>query len=168
MLLSNKVIFTLPMLSDVSTSFPVFRDCHVLISCTAFCISVVSSPLNTWWDPTKLDDLSEHSSSEKRVNFDINRVLGSGSNTARFIPESIRDYCSKLVRKLSLFCMDDSWIPLSLVCAKLNMNFIIRVLRLPVALVALAVLMYEVSQSVNSVTSCRICTNSLLMLYGRF
>lgn len=79
---------------------------------------------------------------KRKSKFNINKILGVDNTD--FIPEPLSNFCLNMVRYISKFCMDDRWIPLSLLCAKLNLNYVIRCLRLPVAFVALAVLMIEV------------------------
>lgn len=60
---------------------------------------------------------------------------------------SFWEFLARIENKIIDFCMDDRWIPLCRYCTLLNINRVIRGLRLPVALVAVIILMYEAPKS---------------------
>jgi hypothetical protein len=103
----------------------------------------VNHPLKTWYKGQKFyDDKAKYEQRKRKYKFDIDRVMGI--DTTDVVPKFIREIYDNIADEVFRFCMHDRWIPVSLLCAQLNMNFIVRCLRLPVAFVALAVLMYEV------------------------
>ena len=104
---------------------------------------VVHRPLKTWYKGQKFyEDKAKYEARKREYKFDIDKVMGN--DTTSYIP----GYCTTLyhwvMNIVFAFCMDDRWIPLSLFCAKVNMNYIVRCLRLPVFFVAFVVLMIEV------------------------